>query len=197
MSAERYPIRQLEPRGAGWQITRDGEKINTDGNFDTSDQAIVFANSAARRIMQWSRSEGKDVLGEYWYSSRIGSASWIVSVECARDKERIPGAFFVSQDPGCNIYIEPVGEDWHVKGQQDLTGMSWMEVATLTGMSPTEAINSASLLRIFTFFRVPTKELALNYGLYLWGRMILRSCIPPETGSMLKNRIRHIAIKLL
>lgn len=194
MKVERYPVRQREPRGIGWQVTKDGEKQNCNGNFETVHEAKVFANKVANCVMAWTQSERTNKFGEYWYNAQNGYESWGISVEYIRDREPIPGAMFISQDPACNIYIEPVGNEWHVKLLKDFTDMSLMDVIARTNLAPIDAHVARHVLQHILFFKAQSKELAMHYGLYVWGKYLVSSCTRPDTGSKWRNKLRDIAI---
>ena len=53
--------------------------------------------------------------------------------------------------------------------------------------------------RPWNFFEVEaeSKEIALRYGRYLWGRILVRNELPPPARSKLKAKLREWAKKVL
>jgi hypothetical protein len=195
---KRLPLRQKEPRPLGWYATRDGEVI-TQSNYDTPKEAQIHAGKVAGCQLAWQRSEDPNQMGSYWYNATASDGrSYSVAMDYARDKEAIPNAMYVTDDDECDFYIVPDGDGWSVKRLQDWTGssMSSSELALRTGMDIMDAHIARHLIQHHQIVSAETRELALQYGRYIWGAFLAMRSTPPPSGKW-RSKVRKIALGLL
>lgn len=195
----RKPIRRGPKAFRGWIATWKWERLS-ESLAHTADEAKRICDRHFHGSLSWERDERPNTFDDYGHSAHSqDDSSSIYRVYAIYENEysEMMDAEFVNDNPLCATYIIEADGCWQVRFQVDTRDAPPGSIVGAGFVSSFGAESGARDVWDILECTAPDRETAMKYGLYHWGRQLVRTFRPKPKENRIAELLRRFAIRLI